>query len=179
MQRGDLFPRLHLLLLSHSSILMLPRFAPRLLSHSQILRPVPLGALPRYPVFFSTTARRFNAGSPGQDNSRTRFPEAVVAPTDDTESESESTLSNQIVTPVSVSFTVSPPPTISFLKPAPVVLLTGPFGGNWYVSNQWCSSSAVHCSYRSLNCTSLTSGASGRHGKPPLQIKGIRAPVLN
>ncbi|KAF9343269.1 hypothetical protein BGX34_006990, partial [Mortierella sp. NVP85] len=51
-------------------------------------------------------------------------------------------LTNQTVTPVSVSFTVSPPPTFAFLKPTPVVLLTAPFGGNWCFRDTWQASLA-------------------------------------
>ncbi|KAF9311632.1 hypothetical protein BG003_007180 [Podila horticola] len=39
--------------------------------------------------------------------------------------------------PESVACTVSPPDTYAFLKPTPVVLLTGPFGGNWCYRDTW------------------------------------------
>ncbi|KAG0025201.1 hypothetical protein BGZ81_007324 [Podila clonocystis] len=39
--------------------------------------------------------------------------------------------------PESVACTVSPPETYAFLKPTPVVLLTGPFGGNWCYRDTW------------------------------------------
>jgi hypothetical protein len=46
--------------------------------------------------------------------------------------EPEPTSTNLSNPPSSVSCTISPPSTYAFLKPTPVVLLTGPFGGNWY-----------------------------------------------
>ncbi|KAG0254092.1 hypothetical protein DFQ27_007033 [Actinomortierella ambigua] len=40
------------------------------------------------------------------------------------------------------SCTVGPPSTEAFLKPTPVVLLTGPFGGNWCFRDTWQASLA-------------------------------------
>jgi len=114
--------------------LMLLHYATRVARVRQLLL-TPTLPLPRRPFFFSTTAHHFRS----LQEDRSKFSGSLITPTEDTQSESdsESTLTNQTVTPVSVSFTVSPPPTFAFLKPTPVVLLTAPFGGNWYVTIQW------------------------------------------
>ncbi|KAF8926799.1 hypothetical protein BGZ58_010903 [Dissophora ornata] len=105
-------------------------------------------AFPRNPVFFSTTARQFSNTPPltqGSDSTTTPIQptaETVVEPTENTEQAPTPTPTNLGNLPESITCTVSPPSTYAFLKPTPVVLLTGPFGGNWCFRDTWQTSLA-------------------------------------
>ncbi|KAF9207023.1 hypothetical protein BGZ49_001359 [Haplosporangium sp. Z 27] len=95
---------------------MLRRFVPSLSTQARhtLLKP---SIFPCQPRFFSATARRFNNIS--------------TETTADENTDEEPTPTNLDSHPKSISCTVSPPPTYAFLKPTPVVLLTGPFGDTW------------------------------------------------
>ncbi|KAF9173977.1 hypothetical protein BGX21_002763 [Mortierella sp. AD011] len=125
------------------SIKMLQRFIPRLSTQARqhFLRP---SVFPRHPVFFSTTARQFNSlpTEPGSTNATTSKPSEHVAGTTVGNTEEEPTPTDLESHPASISCTVSPPETYAFLKPMPVVLLTGPFGGNWCFRDTWQASLA-------------------------------------
>lgn len=79
---------------------------------------------PRRPAFFSTTCMRMNSTTTTTSTSSTSSP-------DNETNDAPPAPSNLDSHPESVACTVSPPDTYAFLKPTPVVLLTGPFGGNW------------------------------------------------
>ncbi|KAK3835461.1 MAG: hypothetical protein J3R72DRAFT_477528 [Linnemannia gamsii] len=122
---------------------MLQQFAPRLSAQARLfLRNASAASaspFPRQPIFFSSTARScYSTASttppsdptPATDASATNT--TVVQPASE-----EPTPTNLANPPSSVSCTVSPPATYAFLKPTPVVLLTGPFGGNWCFRETW------------------------------------------
>ncbi|KAI1320603.1 hypothetical protein EDD11_000125 [Mortierella claussenii] len=116
-------------------------------------------------MFFSTTARQWtNNNTPsqvGSGPSRAGAAAATAAGTTSTTaatgsefisesplgSDPASTSTSAATTPPesthldnppeSIACTVSPPSTYAFLKPTPVVLLTGPFGGNWCFRDTW------------------------------------------
>ncbi|KAF9188977.1 hypothetical protein BGZ50_001010 [Haplosporangium sp. Z 11] len=119
---------------------MLHQFAPRLATQARTLfQKGALGAFPRHPVFFSTSARHFKNAPSGTTIVEDTMP-ATTANKDTSSSqvnESEPTPTNLDNPPETVSCTVGPPPTYAFLKPTPVVLLTGPFGGNWCYRDTW------------------------------------------
>ncbi|KAF9576915.1 hypothetical protein EC968_000040 [Mortierella alpina] len=133
---------------------MLQQFVPRVSAEARLflLRGTSpfLGALPRRPAFFSTTARRRNADIPPPERSGTAATGAAAATTaksaaaapEATAAESEPVSTNLDNPPEAVACTVSPPTTYAFLKPTPVVLLTGPFGGNWCFRDTWQTSLA-------------------------------------
>ncbi|KAF9960335.1 hypothetical protein BGZ72_007276 [Mortierella alpina] len=109
-----------------------------------------MGALPRRPAFFSTTARRGYSDIPPAERSGTAAAAAAattvakssVAASGAAGAESEPMPTNLDNPPEAVACTVSPPTTYAFLKPTPVVLLTGPFGGNWCFRDTWQTSLA-------------------------------------
>ncbi|KAG0251017.1 hypothetical protein BG011_007900 [Mortierella polycephala] len=113
---------------------MLHQFAPRLATQARTLfQKGALGAFPRHPVFFSTSARHFKNAPSG-----TTIVEETKSTTSASEvNEPEPTPTNLDNPPETVSCTVGPPSTYAFLKPTPVVLLTGPFGGNWCFRDTW------------------------------------------
>ncbi|KAF9115462.1 hypothetical protein BGX27_007715 [Mortierella sp. AM989] len=114
---------------------MLPRFTPRMFAQvrQQFLRP---SIFPHRPLFFSTTARQFSA-SPTEPGSPITAAPSNPSETNPEDTEQEPTPTNLNSHPDSISCTVAPPPTYAFLKPTPVVLLTGPFGGNWCYRDTW------------------------------------------
>ncbi|KAF9583821.1 hypothetical protein BGW38_008410 [Lunasporangiospora selenospora] len=92
-------------------------------------------AFPRNPIFLSFTPRHLSVSSRSlKDTTPSNSPDQnpTVASTDSSSPESppQTNLEHSLA---AVSCTVSPPATFAFLKPTPVVLLTGPFGGNWQV----------------------------------------------
>ncbi|KAF9431660.1 hypothetical protein BGZ76_011861 [Entomortierella beljakovae] len=102
------------------------QYAPRLTAQirQKFLKPI---VFPRRPLFFSTTARHFTNGHDSTITGNTANEEVDEKPTP-TDLESH---------PDSISCVVTPPETYAFLKPTPVVLLTGPFGGNWCYRDTW------------------------------------------
>ncbi|KAF8935042.1 hypothetical protein BGZ47_010099 [Haplosporangium gracile] len=125
---------------------MLQQFAPRLSAQARpFLRNATVASasaspFSRRPVFFSSTARSWyssfstTATTPPSDS---QTPPATTTAFHSVTEESEPTPTNLNNPPSSVSCTISPPPTYAFLKPTPVVLLTGPFGGNWCFRETW------------------------------------------
>ncbi|KAG0284880.1 hypothetical protein BGZ96_010800 [Linnemannia gamsii] len=123
---------------------MLQQLAPRLSTQARLLLRNATAAsaspFPRRPVFFSSTARSWYSSS---TTTTTTPPSVTKAPTGQTadspavSEEPEPTPTNLSNPPSSVSCTISPPSTYAFLKPTPVVLLTGPFGGNWCFRETW------------------------------------------
>ncbi|KAG0237604.1 hypothetical protein BGW42_000431 [Actinomortierella wolfii] len=109
----------------------------------------------------STTAMRFtfdDSTNKGQKNKDSVYtpPPPVTSNGDDTDEtaaakkeESTDNSSGEEELPLTsdkpaeiVSCTISPPSTEAFLKPTPIVLLTGPFGGNWCFRDTWQASLA-------------------------------------
>ncbi|KAG0204412.1 hypothetical protein BGX28_003628 [Mortierella sp. GBA30] len=129
---------------------MLNQFTPRVALHArQFLRGSAVtGAFPRRPVFFSTAARSFSKAEQPAERSGASTASAdingaaVDAAGATTGAEPEATPTNLDNPPDAISCTVAPPPTYAFLKPTPVVLLTGPFGGNWCFRDTWQASLA-------------------------------------
>ncbi|KAF9957317.1 hypothetical protein BGZ70_009545 [Mortierella alpina] len=72
----------------------------------------------------------------------TTIAKSTVATSGSAGAESEPVPTNLDNPPEAVACTVSPPTTYAFLKPTPVVLLTGPFGGNWCFRDTWQTSLA-------------------------------------
>ncbi|KAF9310638.1 hypothetical protein BGZ91_007043 [Linnemannia elongata] len=124
---------------------MLQQLAPRLSSQARLLLRNPTVAsasaspFPRRPVFFSSTARSWYSSSTTTSTppSDTEAPAATTTASQTVHQEPEPTPTNLSNPPSSVSCTISPPSTYAFLKPTPVVLLTGPFGGNWCFRETW------------------------------------------
>ncbi|KAF9102994.1 hypothetical protein BGX29_003932 [Mortierella sp. GBA35] len=132
---------------------MLQQLAPRLSAQARhILRNAAVAStspFPRRPVFFSSTARSWSSATTAPPSDHPPATTETVATTTTTtntvfqpESDLEPTPTNLSNPPSSVSCTISPPPTYAFLKPTPVVLLTGPFGGNWCFRETWQASLA-------------------------------------
>ncbi|KAF9974401.1 hypothetical protein BGZ73_002199 [Actinomortierella ambigua] len=107
---------------------------------------VSLGYTPVAPwsALFSTATLRFTQGSTPKQGSESVYTSPPPnSHTDSTAATDQA--SQQDGTPLltsdkiadTVSCTVSPPATEAFLKPTPVVLLTGPFGGNWCFRDTW------------------------------------------
>ncbi|KAG0273373.1 hypothetical protein BGZ95_010806, partial [Linnemannia exigua] len=120
---------------------MLQQLTPRLSAQARLfLRTASVASaspFPRRPVFFSSTARScYSTASTTPPSDLAPGTDASGANTAQPVSE-EPTPTNLTNPPDSVSCTVSPPPTYAFLKPTPVVLLTGPFGGNWCFRETW------------------------------------------
>ncbi|KAF9916140.1 hypothetical protein BX616_004522 [Lobosporangium transversale] len=102
-------------------------------------------AFPRHPVFFSTTAKHWSSTPPLTPPLQKESTDNSTQNTSQLQSKLEypsPTPTNLDNPPESVSCTVSPPSTYAFLKPTPVVLLTGPFGGNWCFRDTWQASLA-------------------------------------
>ncbi|KAG9323612.1 hypothetical protein KVV02_006901 [Mortierella alpina] len=134
---------------------MLQQLVPRVSAEARLLLLLRgtspfLGALPRRPAFFSTTARRCNPDMPPAERSgtaataaaATTIAKSTAAASEAAGAESEPIPTNLDNPPEAVASTVSPPTTYAFLKPTPVVLLTGPFGGNWCFRETWQTSLA-------------------------------------
>ncbi|KAF9145531.1 hypothetical protein BGX30_008323 [Mortierella sp. GBA39] len=121
---------------------MLQQLAPRLSAQARLLLRNPTVAsasaspFPRRPVFFTSTARSWYSTTTAPP-SDTQAPAATTTASQAVNEESEPTPTNLSNPPSSVSCTASPPSTYAFLKPTPVVLLTGPFGGNWCFRETW------------------------------------------
>ncbi|GJJ70017.1 DNA polymerase delta subunit 3 [Entomortierella parvispora] len=112
---------------------MIPRITSRVATHpSLLLRPFSriTSPFPHRPLFFSTTARKCNASTPPSET-------APASSGTDGTAEQEQVPTDLDSHPDSISCTVCPPSTYAFLKPTPVVLLTGPFGGNWCYRDTW------------------------------------------
>ncbi|KAG0339142.1 hypothetical protein BG004_006939 [Podila humilis] len=95
---------------------------------------------PKNAAFFSIAGLRWNSTTASTISSST-LSSATMAPVTTESSKGNKDAppasSNLDSHPESVSCTVSPPDTFAFLKPTPVVLLTGPFGGNWCYRDTW------------------------------------------
>ncbi|KAF9987706.1 hypothetical protein BGZ75_000233 [Mortierella antarctica] len=72
----------------------------------------------------------------------TTISKSTAAASEAAGAESEPIPTNLDNPPEAIACTVSPPTTYAFLKPTPVVLLTGPFGGNWCFRETWQTSLA-------------------------------------
>ncbi|KAF9407348.1 hypothetical protein BGZ94_002744, partial [Podila epigama] len=99
---------------------------------------MPMSPFPRNPIFLSTNCiRKYSTTSTFKSSETSSAQE--FTPAQDDAAPATTSLDHH---PESISCTISPPETFAFLKPTPVVLLTGPFGGNWCYRDTWQASLA-------------------------------------
>ncbi|KAF9149752.1 hypothetical protein BG015_008428 [Linnemannia schmuckeri] len=122
---------------------MLQQFAPRLSAQARLflrnatIASVSASPFPRRPVLSSTARSWYSSSTTTTPPSDSPILPATTTAFQPVTEESEPTPTNLNNPPSSVSCTISPPSTYAFLKPTPVVLLTGPFGGNWCFRETW------------------------------------------